>query len=67
MKNEEVDSGKRWCCVCAYDGTRYAGWQKQPTNDAVQNKIEDALYNIGGTAPINMTKLRQMLAASRQE
>ena len=49
MKNEEVDSGKRWCCVCAYDGTNYAGWQKQPTNDAVQNKIEDALHNIFST------------------
>ena len=49
MKNEEVDSSTRWCCVCAYDGTNYAGWQKQPTNDAVQNKIEDALHNIFST------------------
>ena len=49
MKNKEVDSGNRWCCVCAYDGTHYAGWQKQPTNDSVQNKIEDALRNIFST------------------
>lgn len=33
----------RWKCVCAYDGTDFAGWQTQPTRDAVQDKIEAAL------------------------
>ena len=37
---------QRWRCVCAYDGTEYAGWQKQPTKDAVQDAIEEALAKI---------------------
>jgi len=37
---------QRWRCVCAYDGTEYAGWQKQPTKDAVQDAIETALAQI---------------------
>ena len=37
---------KRWRCVCAYDGTDFAGWQKQPAGDAVQDKIEQALGEI---------------------
>ena len=39
---------KRWRCVCAYDGTDYAGWQKQPNGLAVQDKIEHALEEIFG-------------------
>ena len=45
MENENVPV-QRWCCHCAYDGTGYAGWQKQPTGDAVQDRIEDALEKI---------------------
>ena len=45
MENENVPV-QRWCCYCAYDGTEYAGWQKQPTGDAVQDRIEDALEKI---------------------
>ena len=37
---------QRWRCVCAYDGTEYAGWQKQPTKDSVQDAIEEALSKI---------------------
>jgi len=36
----------RWRCLCAYDGTDFAGWQKQPSGDAVQDKIEKALQEI---------------------
>ena len=36
----------RWRCVCAYDGTSFAGWQKQPSGGAVQDGIEDALGKI---------------------
>ena len=34
---------KRWKCLCAYDGTDFAGWQSQPTGDAVQDHLEAAL------------------------
>jgi tRNA pseudouridine38-40 synthase len=37
---------QRWRCICAYDGTEYAGWQKQPTKDSVQDAIEEALAAI---------------------
>lgn len=41
-----VPTVKRWCCLCAYDGTEYAGWQKQPSGGSVQNAIDDALGEI---------------------
>lgn len=36
----------RWRCVCAYDGTDFAGWQKQPSGDAVQDHIEAGLEQV---------------------
>ena len=36
----------RWKCTCAYDGTDFDGWQRQPTGGAVQNHIEAALTQI---------------------
>ena len=36
----------RWKCLCAYDGTDFAGWQTQPTLDAVQDVIEAALRKL---------------------
>ena len=36
----------RWKCVCSYDGTDFAGWQTQPTLDAVQDTVERALEKI---------------------
>ena len=36
----------RWKCICAYDGTSFAGWQTQPTRDSVQDVIEAALEKI---------------------
>lgn len=36
----------RWKCICAYDGTDFEGWQRQPGGLAVQNTIEGALTRI---------------------
>lgn len=36
----------RWKCICAYDGTDFDGWQRQPGSLAVQNYIEAALSQI---------------------
>lgn len=36
----------RWKCTCAYDGTDFDGWQRQPGGGAVQNHIESALSQI---------------------
>ena len=36
----------RWKCTCAYDGTDFDGWQRQPGGGAVQNHIEAALTQI---------------------
>lgn len=36
----------RWKCVCAYDGTSFAGWQSQSGGTAVQDVIEARLTEI---------------------
>lgn len=36
----------RWKCVCAYDGTSFAGWQSQVGGTAVQDVIEARLAEI---------------------
>ncbi len=36
-------SGRRWKCVCAYDGTTFAGWQSQVGGSAIQDVIEARL------------------------
>ena len=36
----------RWKCTCAYDGTDFDGWQRQPSGGAVQNHIESALTQV---------------------
>ena len=36
----------RWKCTCAYDGTDFEGWQRQPRGTAVQNLVEVALAQI---------------------
>jgi tRNA pseudouridine38-40 synthase len=33
----------RWKCTCAYDGTRFEGWQSQPSGNTVQDLIEGRL------------------------
>jgi tRNA pseudouridine38-40 synthase len=37
---------QRWKCVCAYDGTHFAGWQSQARSNAVQDIIEKRLAEI---------------------
>jgi tRNA pseudouridine38-40 synthase len=36
----------RWKCVCAYDGTLFAGWQSQAGGTAIQDVIEARLAQI---------------------
>jgi len=40
------DSVRRWKCVCAYDGTAFAGWQSQAGGRAIQDIIEARLEEI---------------------
>ena len=37
---------QRWKCVCAYDGTSFAGWQSQAGGTAIQDVIEARLNEI---------------------
>jgi tRNA pseudouridine38-40 synthase len=44
----------RWKCVCAYDGTSFAGWQSQPGGVAIQDVIEARIAQIfGGLIRVN--------------
>ena len=36
----------RWKAICAYDGSHFEGWQRQPHGATVQNHIEAALSQI---------------------
>lgn len=36
----------RWKCTLAYDGTDFAGWQRQPNGTAVQELIESRLAEV---------------------
>lgn len=37
---------RRWKCVCAYDGTTFAGWQSQAGGQAIQDVIEARLAQV---------------------
>jgi len=37
---------RRWKCVCAYDGTSFAGWQSQAGGTAIQDVIEARVAQI---------------------
>lgn len=39
---------QRWKCVCAYDGTNFAGWQSQHGGGALQDVIEARLAQMFG-------------------
>ncbi len=41
-------AASRWKCVCAYDGTSFAGWQSQVGGKAIQDVIEAQLAKILG-------------------
>lgn len=45
MKNSSP-AARRWKCVCAYDGTHFAGWQSQARGTAIQDVIETRLAEI---------------------
>lgn len=47
-KGKPAGESRRWRCLCSYDGTDFAGWQKQPNGLAVQDRIEHALGEIFG-------------------
>jgi tRNA pseudouridine38-40 synthase len=38
--------GQRWCCLCAYDGTDFAGWQSQVQRNTLQDVLERRLREI---------------------
>jgi len=44
---------RRWKCVCAYDGTGFAGWQSQAGGRAIQDIVEARLAQIFG-APVRI-------------
>ena len=46
-------SVRRWKCVCAYDGTKFDGWQSQRGGNAIQDAIEARLAQVFG-APIRI-------------
>jgi tRNA pseudouridine38-40 synthase len=48
MKNDS--KARRWKCVCAYDGTSFAGWQSQAGGTAIQDVIEARLNQIFKTS-----------------
>jgi tRNA pseudouridine38-40 synthase len=37
---------RRWKCICAYDGTNFAGWQSQAGGKGIQDVIEARLREI---------------------
>ena len=39
---------QRWKCICAYDGTAFAGWQSQARANGIQDVIEARLAEIFG-------------------
>jgi len=51
--NSAKPAPQRWKCVCAYDGTAFAGWQSQTGGDAIQDVIEKRLARILG-APVRI-------------
>jgi tRNA pseudouridine38-40 synthase len=43
-----VTKSQRWKCLCAYDGTDFAGWQSQVRGRAIQDVIEARIAQIFG-------------------
>ena len=39
----------RWKCICAYDGTDFEGWQRQPHGNTIQDCLESTLSKIFST------------------
>lgn len=49
MTGETPAAPQRWKCVCAYDGTAFAGWQSQHGGGAIQDVLEEQLKQVFGT------------------
>lgn len=45
---------KRLFFQCAYDGTHYSGWQKQPNATTIQGEIEEKLSRLFGNQSIDI-------------
>jgi len=45
---ERTPADQRWKCMCAYDGTHFAGWQSQQGGGAIQDVIEGRLRQMFG-------------------
>ncbi|MFT3870071.1 MAG: tRNA pseudouridine(38-40) synthase TruA [Nibricoccus sp.] len=45
---KNLSAAQRWKCVCAYDGTTFAGWQSQHGGGAIQDVIEARLKQMFG-------------------
>lgn len=46
--NFSCESMKNILITIEYDGTNYCGWQRQNNGMSIQEKIEDAIYNVTG-------------------
>lgn len=46
LKPMSAVQATRWKCVCAFDGTSFAGWQSQPGGNTLQDVIEGRLATI---------------------
>ena len=42
----------RWALLLEYDGTAFAGWQRQPAQPTVQAVLEHAARHLAGDAPV---------------
>ena len=51
----------RYLITVSYDGTLFAGYQKQPKQRTVQGEIEKALKEISGGKKIDMLREELML------
>src|SRR5690554_8211916 len=45
---------KRFFFQCAYDGTHYSGWQKQPNVQTIQGLIEEKLAMLFGNQVVDI-------------
>lgn len=45
-EDRDLTAIRRWKCICAYDGTSFAGWQSQAGGRAIQDVIEARLAQI---------------------
>jgi tRNA pseudouridine38-40 synthase len=48
MKNKPIPEKRRYRMTVAYDGTRYSGWQTQPSHRTVQGELERILRELTG-------------------